>query len=76
MSHLIWNMDFRDRVAKNIAELIKSSGKNKTQVAEELGINVVTVIDYTKGRSIPSLETFYELCKILDCTYEDILGEI
>jgi transcriptional regulator with XRE-family HTH domain len=66
-------VDFRERIAENIDSEIKRSGLTKTQVAEELGVNLVTVIDYTKGRSVPSLESFYELCKILDCTYSDIL---
>jgi len=68
-------MDFRERIARNISELIERSGKTKTQVANELGINLITVIDYTKGRSVPSLETFYELCKTLNCTYSKILDD-
>ncbi|MCL2846396.1 MAG: helix-turn-helix domain-containing protein [Firmicutes bacterium] len=66
-------MEFRERIAWNIDDLIKRSGKTKTQVAEELGVNLVTVIDYTKGRSVPGLESFYLLCKILGCEYTEIL---
>ena len=66
-------MSFRERVAENIDDMIMRSGKTKTWIAKELNINLVTVIDYTKGRSIPSLEIFYELCQLLGCSYSEIL---
>ena len=34
-----------------------------------------TVNHYTAGTALPSIEKLIALCKILDCDYEDILGQ-
>ena len=70
------NAEFRKIIAKNIAEQIKFSGKTQAQVSRELGINDRTVFYYTTGRALPSYETLKKLCKVLDCSYEDILGKV
>jgi len=69
-------MDFRELVAKNINELIRVSGKSKTQVANELRVKPATVTEYTSGKALPSLEKAKQLCVILTCTYEDIMGPL
>ena len=66
-------MDFRKRIGENIDEVIRNSGKTKSLIAEKLGVKLSTIICYTKGRAVPSLESFYELCQILGCSYSDIL---
>lgn len=67
-----------DNIEKKIAEKIKNeiitSPKTKTQIAEELGVSKPTLSQYLSGKILPSLGTFARLCKILDCSADDILN--
>ena len=69
-------MDIRQAIAKNIRLLIKSSGKTQSQIGEEIGVAQTTVGNYMLGKAVPSLLVLIKLCQILDCTYEDILGQL
>ena len=68
------NWDFRLEVARNISELVKSSGKTKAQIAKEMKIDNKSFCAYANGETIPTLENFKKLCEIFNCCYEDILG--
>ena len=61
------------RISENIKNEILTSGKSKTQIANELGISKPTLSQYLSGRIMPSLVTFAKLCEILDCSADDIL---
>lgn len=67
-----------DNIEKKIAEKIKNeiitSPKTKTQIAEEFGVSKPTLSQYLSGRILPLLGTFARLCKILDCSADDILN--
>ena len=55
-------------------EALKASGKTQTQIARELNITKQCVNDYKKGKSVPSIETLYLLCKSLDVSSDYLLG--
>ncbi|MCL2061288.1 MAG: helix-turn-helix domain-containing protein [Firmicutes bacterium] len=38
-----------------------------------MGIHSSTLSQYQSGRAFPSLVTLKKLCRVLDCSYEDIL---
>lgn len=67
-----------DRIEKKIAERIKieitTSTKTKSQIALELGVSKPTLSQYLSGRILPSLGTFARLCRILDCSADEILS--
>jgi len=69
-------VDKRQEIGKNIAMLIKSTGKSQAQIARELGIRNTTISEYIAGKVYPSMTVFLNLCKILDCSYDDILGKL
>ncbi|MCM1195358.1 MAG: helix-turn-helix domain-containing protein [Firmicutes bacterium] len=48
--------------------------RSKKKNAEKLGINPSTVSKYLRLDKFPSLDTFANLCKILDVSADDILG--
>ena len=56
--------------------MIESSGKSLTQIADEMGLARQSISQYLSGRAMPSLPAFKRLCQVLDCSYEDILGEL
>ena len=67
-----------NKIDKEISERLKNEiltcGKSKSQIADELGISKPTLSQYLSGKILPSLGTFANLCKILDCSSDDILG--
>ncbi len=61
-------------ITENIKNEIESSGKSKTEIAKELGVSKATVSQYLSGRAQPTLATLSKLCRVLDCSADDILG--
>ena len=61
-------------IRKKLKQEIETCGKSKTQIAGELGISKPTLSQYLSGRAMPSLTTFANLCKVIDCSADEILG--
>ena len=61
-------------IQKRLAEEIKKSGLTQTEIARRLGVKQPTVRQYLSGRAMPSLDTFANLCVILDVDPAEILG--
>ena len=61
-------------IQKRLANEIKNSGLTQTQLANLLGIKQPTIGQYLSGRAMPALDTFANLCVILDVDPADILG--
>lgn len=55
-------------------EILKTSEKTQIEIAKALNVSKQCVNDYKTGKSFPSLETFYDLCKILDISSDYLLG--
>ena len=66
----------KDEVTARLKSLINASGKEKQQIAKEIGMSKSTISDYLSGRACPTIFILPKICKALDCTYEDILGRI
>lgn len=63
-----------EEIQYRLREAIKTSNKTQTQIANELGVSSGTISKYMRINKFPSLETFANLCKILDVSSDDILG--
>lgn len=61
-------------IQKRLAEHIKTCGLTQTALANLLGVKQPTIGQYLSGRSMPALDTFANLCVILDVDPADILG--
>lgn len=59
---------------KRFNEILKSSGKTQVEIASALNISKQCVNDYKTGKSYPSLQTLYYLCKVLDVSSDYLLG--
>ena len=55
-------------------EALKYSQLSQVQLAEELKVNKATITNYKKGKIVPSLDTFFELCRLLDVSADYLLG--
>ena len=61
-------------IQKRLREAIRTSNMTQTEIAKQLGITQSTVSKYLRQNKFPSIDTFANLCKILDVSADDILG--
>ena len=61
-------------ITENLKKEIEQSGLKKSEIADSIGISRATLSQYLSGRAQPTLATFAKLCKVLDCSADDILG--
>ena len=61
-------------IQKRLREEIKYSRLSQKEIAKKLGINPSTVSKYTRLDVYPALDTFANLCQILDVSADEILG--
>ncbi|MCM1306062.1 MAG: helix-turn-helix domain-containing protein [Bacteroides sp.] len=65
-----------EQIRKNLIEAITSSGLTQSEIAKKLNLSHQTVNQYVKGKSMPALDTFANLCSLLDVEADYILGLI
>ena len=59
---------------KRFNEALKACGKTQTEIAKELNVSKQCVNDYKTGKTVPSIQTLYLLCKVLDVSADFLLG--
>ena len=59
---------------KRFNEVLKTSGKTQVEIAKAVNVSKQCVNDYKTGKSVPSLETLYLLCKYLEVSSDYLLG--
>ncbi len=62
-----------NQIQIKIKEAIKSSTLTQTEIAQKLGIKQPTIGQYISGRAMPALDTFANLCILLDLDANDIM---
>lgn len=63
-----------DTIRENLIYEIKHSKFNQTQIAKQLSVKQQSVNNYVTGKSLPALDTFANLCVLLDVDPAEILG--
>ncbi|MBQ3505377.1 MAG: helix-turn-helix transcriptional regulator [Clostridia bacterium] len=63
-------MKFQQR----LIEELKASKYTQKEIANELGITESNLTNWKKGENVPSLETFYRLCILLEVSADYLLG--
>lgn len=61
-------------IQKRLREAIEYGSVSQKELAEKLGINPSTVSKYMRLDKFPSLDTFANICEILDVSADEILG--
>ena len=61
------------QIHDRIEEAILASGMTQNELARRLYVHRSAIGQYLSGRSMPSLDTFANLCAILDVDANDIL---
>ncbi|WP_251548508.1 helix-turn-helix domain-containing protein [Pumilibacter intestinalis] len=62
-----------DKIKIGLKEAIEKSGKTQKEIAEKLSVTQSCIAHYVKGDIVPALDTFANLCKVLDVSADDIL---
>ena len=62
-----------NQIREKLVEAIKQSGFSQTEIAKRLNVKQPTVGQYLSGRALPALDTFANLCAVLDIDANDIL---
>lgn len=63
-----------EEIQKRLREAIQYSSISQKELALKLGVNPSTVSKYMRLDKYPSLDTFANICQILDISSDDILG--
>ena len=63
-----------ENIRKNLIEAIKLSGMTQTEIAKKLNIRQQSVGKYLQGIAMSSLDTFANLCVLLDLDANEILN--
>ena len=63
-----------EEIQKRLREAIQCSNISQNELAQRLGINPSTVSKYMRLDKYPSLDTFANICDILDVSADEILG--
>lgn len=62
-----------EHIQERLREAIKLCGLSQKEIAQKLGVSPSTVSKYVRLDKFPSIETFANLCKILDVSADSIL---
>ena len=57
-----------------LKEILKSKGMKQVYLAQRMGVSVVTVSNWVKGKSTPNKKHLEKLCEILGVTPKDIVN--
>lgn len=61
-------------IQKRLREAIKTSPLSQKEIAERLHVNPSTITRYMRDDKFPSIDTFANICEILDVSSDEILG--
>lgn len=62
-----------EQIRARLIQAVRESGLTQTELAKRLNIGQQTVSEYLHGKSLPALDTFANLCKVLDLDANEIL---
>lgn len=61
-----------EKCAKIIKRLRQANGLTQKELAKKLNVSNKNVSAWENGTSFPKLETFINLCNVLNCSYDDL----
>jgi len=64
-----------NKVAKNIKSARTKKNMTQMNLADEMGVSYQAVSNWERGNSMPDISKLPELCKILDISFEELVGE-
>ena len=62
-----------DKIQEQIALAIKQSGLSQAALAQKIGVSQQSISFYLNKQKTPALDTFANLCEVLDLDAKDML---
>lgn len=62
-----------EQIRSKLKEAIENSGMTQKEIAKSIGVIQQAIAQYISGRAMPKINTFANLCKILDLDANEIL---
>ena len=69
------NDEIREEIRKNLIKYRKEKGLSQKELANLLKVNGSAVSIWETGRNSIDINNLYNICKILDISFNDILGK-
>ena len=70
---MITSEQIKTKFQETVKDAIKYSGLSQAEISRRIGVRPQTMSDYLKGEIMPALDTFANLCKVLDLDPVEIL---
>ena len=61
-------------IGANIRRIREEKGLKQVELAKAANVSKQCISDYKKGKSVPSIDTLYLICKFLDVSADYLLG--
>lgn len=59
-------MIVQSKIQQRLAETIRQSGMTQKEIAQKLQVSQQMISQYLLGKKMPALDTFANLCEVLD----------
>lgn len=59
----------------NLEKLLKDRNISNAQFARWMGVSRAIVTFWVNGKRKPSYDSLLKICELLECSYEELLGE-
>ena len=66
--------EYKQKIAENIAALLKEKGYSQQDLADALGVNKSTVSAWVSGKKTPRMDKVEDMAALFHCTITDFLG--
>ena len=67
-------MDQRMKFQARFSEILTYSNVKQTELARAANVSKQCISDYKAGKSVPSIDTLFLICKYLDVSADYLLG--
>ncbi len=67
-------MESITRFQARFNDCLRYGGIKQTELAKAVGVSKQCISDYKAGKSLPSLDTLYLICRVLDVSADYLLG--
>lgn len=67
--------EIREEIRKNLIKYRKEKGLSQKELSKLLNINASSVSQWEIGKNSIDINNLYNICKILDISFNDILGK-
>lgn len=69
-------VELMDIIAGNLSSLMEEKGYSQRDLAEDSGLSEAAISRYLKAQRIPNLKAIFNMCMVLDCEVEELVGYV